>query len=160
MTDSRSVLNDFMNHETFILKINIDNCLYYSRSMWDLYLSYMHQPHYPVCESSLCGSHGNCISMGPFDFTCQCEVGYTGSTCEVNIDDCVSVTCPCNSVCVDGVNDFECTCLPGFGKINGTTAWWWYRQKVAMQVSAKWYTFTVKEIFIVDKLQLAVLVCD
>ena len=52
--------------------------------------------------------------MGAFNFTCQCAGGYTGSTCEVNIDDCVSATCPSNSMCVDGVNSYVCTCMPGF----------------------------------------------
>ena len=68
----------------------------------------------PACESSPCANDGICTSKGPFAFTCQCAVGYTGSTCEVNIDDCVSVTCPSNSMCVDGINTFECVCLPGF----------------------------------------------
>ena len=76
----------------------------------------------PACESSPCANGGNCTSMGPIDlsFTCQCAVGYTGSTCEVNIDDCASVTCLSNSMCEDRVNDFECVCLSGFEKINGT----------------------------------------
>ena len=69
----------------------------------------------PACESSpRCANDGICTSMGPFDFTCHCVVGYTGSICEVNIDDCVSVTCPSNSMCVDGISTFECVCLPGF----------------------------------------------
>ena len=74
----------------------------------------------PACESSPCANGGNCASMGPFDFTCQCAIGYTGSTCEVNIDDCASVSCPSNSVCVDTVNDFICVCLRGFERINNT----------------------------------------
>ena len=74
----------------------------------------------PACESSPCANDGNCTSMGPFAFTCQCAVGYNGSTCEVDIDDCVSVTCPSNSVCEDRVNAFECVCSSGFEKINGT----------------------------------------
>ena len=61
-----------------------------------------------ACDSSPCANGSNCTSMGAFDFTCQCAVGYTGPTCEVNIDDCVSATCPSNSMCVDGVNTFEC----------------------------------------------------
>ena len=72
----------------------------------------------PACDSSPCANGGNCTSMGAFEFTCQCTVGYTGSFCGVNIDDCVSVTCPSNSVCMDGVNTFECICLPGFEKVN------------------------------------------
>jgi hypothetical protein len=40
------------------------------------------------------------------DYTCQCAAGYTGSRCEVNVDDCTcqSAVCPNNSMCVDGVN--------------------------------------------------------
>ena len=71
------------------------------------------------CDSSPCANGGSCTSMGAFNFTCQCAVGYTGSTCEVNIDDCVFATCPSNSMCVpDGVNSFMCTCLPGFENSN------------------------------------------
>ena len=61
-----------------------------------------------ACDSSPCANGGSCTSMGAFEFACQCAVGYTGLTCEVNIDDCVSATCPSNSMCVDGVNTFEC----------------------------------------------------
>ena len=61
-----------------------------------------------ACQSSLCINGGICTSMGPFDFTCHCVVGYTGPMCEVNIDDCVSVTCLSNSMCEDRVDDFEC----------------------------------------------------
>ena len=41
----------------------------------------------------------------------------------MDIDDCVSVTCPTNRTCVDrGVNSFECICLTGFEEINGSCA--------------------------------------
>ena len=73
-----------------------------------------------ACDSSPCANDGSCTSMGAFNFTCQCAVGYTGCTCEVNIDDCVSVTCPSNSMCMDGVNSHVCTCLPGFMDVNGS----------------------------------------
>ena len=75
----------------------------------------------PACKSRPCANDGKCTSMGAFDFTCQCAVGYTGSTCDMDIDDCVSVTCPTNSMCMDGgVNKFECKCLPGFEEVNGS----------------------------------------
>ena len=64
------------------------------------------------CNSSPCVNSGVCISVGPFDYTCQCAVGYTGSSCEANIDDCVSAICPNNSMCVDGVNSYKCVCYP------------------------------------------------
>ena len=50
--------------------------------------------------------------MEPFDYTCQCIAGYTGPSCEVNIDDCLSAICPNNSMCVDGINSYECICYP------------------------------------------------
>ena len=65
-----------------------------------------------ACDSSPCANGGSCTPMEPFNFTCQCKVGYTGRNCEVNVDDCVSVTCPNNRVCMDGVNTFECICMP------------------------------------------------
>ena len=71
-----------------------------------------------ACDSSPCANSGNCTSMEPFNFTCQCVVGYTGRTCEVNIDDCVSATCPNNSICEDGVNTYECICMPEFEEID------------------------------------------
>ena len=40
--------------------------------------------------------------MGPFDYTCQCTPTYTGPTCEDIIDGCLTITCPNNSVCVNG----------------------------------------------------------
>ena len=67
-----------------------------------------------ACDSSPCANGGNCTSMEPFNFICQCVAGYTGRSCEVNIDDYVSAICPNNRICEDGVNTFECICLPGF----------------------------------------------
>ena len=49
--------------------------------------------------------------MGPFDYTCQCAPGYTGSACEDEIVNCLSVTCPNDRICVNGS---LCVCLPGF----------------------------------------------
>ena len=47
------------------------------------------------------------------DFNCTCLVGYNGTTCEHNIDDCVNHNCTQNQVCIDGVNGFTCNCKPG-----------------------------------------------
>ena len=66
------------------------------------------------CNSSSCANNGSCIPVGPFDYTCQCAVGYTGSACESDTDDCMSANCPNNSMCVDGINSYECVCDPDF----------------------------------------------
>ena len=98
-------------------KVSFD---YLSISWMLLHIDCMMTTAILACDSSPCANDGNCTSMGAFNFTCQCVVGYTGSTCEVNIDDCVSAICPSNSMCVDGVNSFECTCSSGFMKVNGS----------------------------------------
>ena len=51
------------------------------------------------CDATPCANNGSCTAMGSFNYTCQC---YTGSTCEDNIDGCLTITCPNNSVCVNG----------------------------------------------------------
>ena len=38
----------------------------------------------------------------------------TGENCEVNIDECESAPCLNGAACVDGVNNYTCSCLPGF----------------------------------------------
>ena len=70
------------------------------------------------CDSSACANNGSCTPMGPFNFTCVCVAGYTGPICAYDIDDCLSVTCPNNSMCVDGVDSYECICDPNF-KLDG-----------------------------------------
>ena len=50
-------------------------------------------------------------------FSCSCVPGYTGKTCETNIDDCQAAPCQNNATCVDSVNAYTCRCLDGF---NGT----------------------------------------
>ena len=67
-----------------------------------------------LCDSSPCANSGICTPMGPFDYTCECAVGYAGSTCEVDIDECLTAVCPTNSECVDAINSHTCVCIPGF----------------------------------------------
>ena len=46
------------------------------------------------CDSNPCANNGSCIPgmARPLDYTCQCAAGYTGPSCEANIDDCQSVS--------------------------------------------------------------------
>ncbi|KAK3545348.1 hypothetical protein QTP70_004069 [Hemibagrus guttatus] len=44
--------------------------------------------------------------------------GFTGESCEVNIDECYTAPCLNGGTCVDAVNDFRCDCVIGFsGKL-------------------------------------------
>ena len=44
----------------------------------------------------------------------QCDLGFTGADCEININECAGVNCSGNGVCVDGINSFTCNCNAGF----------------------------------------------
>lgn len=46
-------------------------------------------------------------------FFCSCDVGYSGKTCGVNIDDCEPAPCMNGANCTDMVNDYSCDCTTG-----------------------------------------------
>lgn len=41
---------------------------------------------------------------------CDCSVGFTGSACGTDIDECASQPCQNGGICVDGKNSFTCNC--------------------------------------------------
>jgi len=51
---------------------------------------------------------------GVNSFTCDCAAGFSGDTCDINVDDCASLPCRNKGVCVDGVDSFTCECADGF----------------------------------------------
>ena len=51
-------------------------------------------------------------------FTCSCVEGYTGTTCETDINECNSNPCEHSGACSDVVNGFTCNCVPGFSTGN------------------------------------------
>uniref|UniRef100_A0A8C9UBQ6 Notch receptor 3 n=1 Tax=Scleropages formosus TaxID=113540 RepID=A0A8C9UBQ6_SCLFO len=92
------------------------------------------------CQSSPCQHGGTCIDQLN-GFTCMCQLGFRGANCEIDINDClpseytiyspdtnllfpVVMDClpvspspdPClrGGSCMDGINSFTCSCLPGF----------------------------------------------
>ena len=48
------------------------------------------------------------------DFTCYCVPGYTGTYCQIEVNECLSSPCSNNATCVDHVNAYECRCPAGF----------------------------------------------
>jgi hypothetical protein len=59
------------------------------------------------CEPNPC-EHGSCEIRNAAYF-CDCEDGYEGDECEVNIDDCDPDPCE-HGTCVDGVASYACDC--------------------------------------------------
>ena len=76
------------------------------------------EQRYDPCLESPC-AHGVCSQLREerseeADFSCECEAGYSGPLCEVNIDDCQGVTdCGPGQHCVDLLNSYKC-CPIGF----------------------------------------------
>jgi len=64
------------------------------------------------CQSNPC-VHGICVDA-LYTFKCQCESGFTGATCDVNIDDCDVHVCINDGRCVDGVLGYTCACSEHF----------------------------------------------
>lgn len=69
----------------------------------------------PLCASQgtlPCQNGGECSE----ELECVCPPGFSGLTCDINIDDCASNQCNqrTSSACIDGVNDFVCTCESGW----------------------------------------------
>lgn len=48
------------------------------------------------------------------DFTCYCVPGFTGTYCQIDINECLSSPCSNNATCVDLINAYECQCPSGY----------------------------------------------
>ena len=78
------------------------------------------------CKSNPCGGHGKCTSSADgADFTCACDRGYAGKTCDEDKNECTSsVKDPCpeaNTFCLnldikEADKEYECPCLKGFAR--------------------------------------------
>lgn len=60
-----------------------------------------------------CQSGGTCEDL-ILSFSCTCPPGYTGTTCQTDLDECSSNPCLSGGTCVDGVNSYSCLCPEGF----------------------------------------------
>ncbi|XP_069042017.1 neurocan core protein isoform X1 [Lepisosteus oculatus] len=66
------------------------------------------------CQTNPCLHGGTCLSTGDL-YSCQCQPGYSGENCEIDIDDCQSTPCQNGGTCIDEINSFVCLCLPSYG---------------------------------------------
>ncbi|KAI4896414.1 hypothetical protein NFI96_031513 [Prochilodus magdalenae] len=62
----------------------------------------------PVCELGC--KHGECV--GPDQ--CRCHHGYTGKTCNQDVNECGLKPRPCKHRCMNTVGSYKCYCLNGY----------------------------------------------
>ncbi len=60
-----------------------------------------------------CAGNGVCVNS-----VCECNSGYNGDSCQLNIDDCGAVNCSGQGSCLDGTNNYTCICESGFSGQN------------------------------------------
>ncbi|XP_023335490.1 protein eyes shut isoform X2 [Eurytemora carolleeae] len=57
-----------------------------------------------------CSNGGECIDGLGEQFTCNCTHGWTGDTCQDNVDECQDNPCLNGGHCIDKIGDFQCSC--------------------------------------------------
>ncbi len=70
-----------------------------------------------ACES-LAGVFHMSLAIFTGDFTKWTLFFSPGVNCEINIDECDSNPCLNGAACVDGINNYTCSCIPGFAGRN------------------------------------------
>uniref|UniRef100_A0A6Q2X157 Neurocan b n=1 Tax=Esox lucius TaxID=8010 RepID=A0A6Q2X157_ESOLU len=65
------------------------------------------------CQTNPCLHGGSCLREGD-GYSCYCPQGYSGESCEIDIDDCQSNPCQNGGTCIDEINSFVCLCLPSY----------------------------------------------
>ncbi|XP_053602020.1 protein crumbs [Plodia interpunctella] len=67
-----------------------------------------------ACASSPCRS-GGCLALDAGLFRCQCDPGYSGRLCDMDVDECTRTPKICNNgVCVNSPGSYQCYCRPGY----------------------------------------------
>ena len=70
------------------------------------------------CTVMPCANNGSCTSMGPFNYTCQCPPGYSGSNCETVEDNLIHLDVSDNTNRT--LDDMYCTTITITIAITGT----------------------------------------
>ncbi|OWF38996.1 neurogenic locus Notch protein-like [Mizuhopecten yessoensis] len=75
-----------------------------------------------VCAYSPC-RHGQCTATSR-SFHCSCKPGWTGFTCETDINECLQSVCPSGKTCINNLGSYTClSCEQTLCRNNGTCSY-------------------------------------
>ncbi|GFY47572.1 protein serrate [Trichonephila inaurata madagascariensis] len=94
----------------------LSECLYPSCEDMDSCVAYMgsNTSNKQIIKTNVCGEHGKCISEPFSDFSCVCDLGYSGRYCHEKKNECESNPCLNNGTCIDAEAGFWCDCKQGW----------------------------------------------
>lgn len=64
-----------------------------------------------VMVDKVCKNAGRCMDKGN-THECRCQIGYTGSYCELQVDECLSNPCRNGGTCMDYQGGYDCQVQP------------------------------------------------
>lgn len=71
------------------------------------------------CPKETCSPNGRCITKNG-NYVCVCKPGFTGSKCELDLDECQMKNHPCQHECQNTYGGFKCSCQEGYDLKNKT----------------------------------------
>lgn len=66
------------------------------------------------CAAGPCANNGKCHNRGTNDYYCLCPKGWSGTKCDIDIDECVQNAICGHGICVNHPGTFKCYCEPGY----------------------------------------------
>ena len=68
------------------------------------------------CTNNTCQNNGTCNVITDDIIQCDCNTGFNGSFCQIDVNECLTETenCPVFSKCLNSYGDFSCICNQGY----------------------------------------------
>ena len=74
--------------------------------------------HIQSCGDETCHKNGECFENDSGEVYCNCNEGFEGADCSINVFECLSLPCKNGGTCHVGIRMYTCSCLPGYIGVN------------------------------------------